>query len=161
LVKIIVDKKYDSLLDTLFKAIHAWYPSNFILWILSLINIEISNEIRDVSNKEKIIFNYNIKNEVEEFDDNHINSQIKDRINYWIEDIIDSITLEYSSVQTQKLKELLIKDEDILLAYTCKVFSFFLKEINISIFENKSESISKFIISEIEKEIDKLKIEEI
>lgn len=161
LVKIIVDKKYDSILDTLFPSIHAWYPSNFILWILSLINIEISNKIRDTSNKESINFNYNIKNEIEEFDDSNIDKIIQNRINYWVEDITDSVTIEYSNIQTQKLKKLLIKDKTLLLSYTSKVFTFFLKEINIHITENKSLSISEFILWEVKKSIDKLEIENI
>lgn len=161
LVKIIVDKKYDSILDTLFPAIHWWYPSNFILWILSLINIEISNKIRETTNKKSIIFDYKIKNETEEFDDNNINWIIKDRINYWVEDITDSVILEYSSLQTKKLKELLINDDKLLLTYTSKVFSFFLNEININISKSKSKNITEFILNEISKSIDKLEIENI
>lgn len=161
LVKIIVDKKYDSLLDNLFSSIHQWYASNFILWILSLINIEISHEIRSTSNKKDIVFDYEISPETIEFDDKHINSKIKDRINYWIEDIIDSVTIEYSSIQTEKIKELLTSDEKVLLAYTSKIFTFFLNEINISISKKQSDSISEFIISEISKYINKLEVENI
>ena len=161
LVKIIIDKKYDTILDTLFPAIHGWYPSNFILWILSLINIEISNRIREVSNKNKIIFNYDIKNEIENFDDNNMNTEIKDRISYWVEDIIDSVIIEYSNIQIKKLQELLSWDTIQLLNYTSKVFSFFLKEININISESKAKSISEFIISEVKSKVNKLEIEKI
>lgn len=161
LVKIIVNKKYDSILESLFPNINNWYPSNFILWILSLIYIEISEKLRSVSWKEKIIFNYNILKETENFDDHNINSEIKDRINFWIEDIIDSVSIEYSEIQTNKLKTLLKDDKTLLLKYTSKVFTFFLSEINISISENKALNISKFIVSEIEKSIDKLKIKKI
>ncbi len=161
LVKIIVDKKYDTILDTLFPAIHLWYPSNFILWILSLINIEISEKIRETSNKKNINFNYNIKKIITEFDDNNIDQSIQNRINYWVEDITDSVVLEYSSIQTQKLKQLLIKDDTLLLNYTNKVFSFFLREININITEKKSRNISEFILSEVKKSINKLEIENI
>ena len=161
LVKIIVDKKYDTILETLFPAIHEWYPSNFVLWILSLINTDISNKIRETSNKELINFEYNKNNEQEEFNDSKINPEIRTRINYWVEDITDSVTLEYSNIQTIKLKKLLIEDEIILLSYTSKVFSFFLNEINISISESKSKNISNFILSEVKKSIDNLKIENI
>jgi hypothetical protein len=161
LVKIIIDTKYDSILETLFPAINWWYPSNFILWILSLINIEISNKIREASNKEKIIFNYKTKKEAEIFDDNNINAEIKSRINYWVEDIIDSVSIEYSNIATEKLKKLLKEDEDILLAYTSKTFSFFLNKINIKISKEKSENISEFILKELKKSIDNLKIEKI
>jgi len=161
LVKIIVDKKYDNILDTLFPTIHAWYPSNFVLWILSLINTEISNKIRDISNKKLINFDYKIKDIIEEFDDSNIDILIRNRINSWVEDITDSVTIEYSDIQTKKLKEFLAWDKTILLSYTSKVFSFFLKEININITENKSLSISEFILSEVQKSIDKLEIENI
>ncbi len=161
LVKIIVNKKYDNILDTLFPTIHTWYPSNFVLWILSLINLEISNEIRNVSNKKHINFQYNIKAEIENFDDSNMDLEIRNRINSWVEDIVDSVTLEYSHIQTEKLKVLLNQDNILLLTYTSKVFTFFLKEINISITESKSLSISEFILSEVEKNIDKLKIEKI
>lgn len=161
LVKIIINKKYDSLLESLFPTIHAWYTSNFILWILSLIHTEISEKIRDVSWKEHITFLYEAQTEIEEFDDNHINPQIKDRINNWVEDIIDSVTLEYSEIQTIKLKSLLEEDKILLLTYTSNVFSFFLKEINISISKNKSLNISEFIISEIKKSVNKLEINNI
>jgi len=161
LVKIIVDKKYDFILDTLFPASASGYPSNFILWILSLIHTEISNKIRDHSNKETIIFDYKTKNETIEFDDNNIDPKIKDRINYWVEDIVDSISIEYSNIQTEKLKELLDTKREIITNYSKIVFIFFLKEINISIPENKAENIIEFIISEVEKNINNLKIEKI
>ncbi len=161
LVKIIVDKKYDFILDSLFPTIHAWYPSNFILWILSLINIEISNKIREISGKKQINFLYKTEKEPREFDDAHIRPEIKDRINYWIEDIIDSVVIEYSNIQTDKLKTLLESDNKQLLTYTQKVFSFFLKEININITPEKSENISKFILSEVKKSVGNLNIEKI
>lgn len=161
LVKIIVDKKYDFILDILFPTIHIWYPSNFVLWIISLINDDISNKIREISKKEKIVFNYLKTNEIIEFDDNHINVEIQKRINFWIEDIIDSLIIEYSEIQTQRLKELLIKDDNLLINYISKIFIFFLKWLNINISENKSENISLFIISEIKKQVNNLKLKEV
>jgi hypothetical protein len=161
LVKIIVDKKYDTILESLFPTIHLWYPSNFVLWILSLINLEISNKIREISKKEIVNFNYKSNNINQKFDDNNIDIEIKNRINLWVEDIIDSVTIEYSYIQTKKLKQLLITDENILLDYTSIVFTFFLKELNISITEKQSKNISEFIIWEIKKEIEKLSIENI
>ena len=116
LVKIIVDKKYDFILEELFKVINHSYPSNFVLWILSLINIEISNKIRENINKELINFSYK-SIELKDFDDNNIDLEVKNRINYWIEDIIDSVTIEYSSIQTLKIIELLENDNDIIVNY--------------------------------------------
>ncbi len=161
LVKIIVDPKYDFLLDTLFPTTNAWFSSNFILWILSLINTDISNKIREVTDQTPIVFDYEIKKDNTIFDDNNIDPKIKNRINNWVEDIISSITIEYSSLQTEKLKQLLNDKRDILINYSKVVFIFFLKEINISISENKAENIVEFIISEVENNIKKLNIEKI
>lgn len=161
LVKIIIDKKFDFLLDTLFPTINKWYSSNFVLWILSLIYVEISDSIREVSKKEKIKFEYIKKQEFEEFDDKNINPEIKDRINYWIEDIVDSTTIEYSDLQTQKLSDLLNDDDELLLSYISKIFIFFLKENNINISQNKANNISYFIIWEINKSIKKINVDEI
>lgn len=156
LVRIIVDKKYDFLLDSLFPCIHKWYPSNFILWILSFINIDISNKIREVTNKKEIIFDYKIKNEKIEFDDNNIDTVIRNRINNWVEDITDSITLEYSETQIKKLKILIETDKELLIVYTSRIFSFFLKELNINISEKKAFNIAEFILNEAKNKISKL-----
>jgi hypothetical protein len=155
LVKILLDKKYDSLIDSIFKTIHFWYPSNFVLWILSLINLEISNKIREITNNNKIKFEYKIQKEEINWNDNNIDIKIRNRINSWVEDINLSIKIEYSEIQTLKLKELLIKNEEILINYISKVFVFFLKEINISITNKKSENIAEFILSVIKKNINK------
>lgn len=160
LVKILLDKKYDFLLDSLFKCLDEWYPSNFILWILSLINIDISNKIREIWNKEKIIFDY-INNENIEFDDSNLDLEIKNRINYWVEDIENSITFEYSNLQLKKLTNQIKENDNNLVEYFMLIFSFFLKEININISESKAKSICEFIIWEIKKSLKKYEIEEI
>jgi hypothetical protein len=86
LVKIIIDKKYDELLDQLFKIMDAGYPSHLLLGILSLIHIELSNKIRELSNKTPVTFNYQSVQTVE-FDDNHLAPEIKNRVNAWVEDM--------------------------------------------------------------------------
>ena len=73
-----MDKKYDFILEELFKVINHSYPSNFVLWILSLINIEISNKIRENINKELINFSYK-SIELKDFDDNNIDLEVKNR----------------------------------------------------------------------------------
>jgi hypothetical protein len=159
LIKIIINKKYDKILNYLCKIIDDGFPSNFLLWILSLINIDITNKIREYSNKEKIIFNYK-EETIKEFDDNHLNGSIKNRINMWVEDMIDIVSIEYSSILTNKLIKLINKNEDTIV-FTSKVFTFFLNEINISITESKSIGIAEFILGEVEKSLQKLEIEEI
>lgn len=160
LVKIIVDKKYDFILNELFKVMEDGYTSNFTLWILSLINTEISNKIRENNTKPLINFNYSRK-EIIDFDSNNIDLEIKNRINYWIEDIIDSVIIDYSNIQTIKIIELLEKDESIIFSYISNILWFFLKWLNINISKKQALSIADFIVSEVLKSIKKLKIEEV
>ncbi len=159
LVKIIVNDKYSTILDDLFKLLDKWYPSNFLLWVISLIYIDISNKIRDFSKKQKIKFHY--KNNLEkEFKENDLDKEVQDRINLWIEDIIDSVTIEYSVIMTKRLKELLLKDDDIIV-FVEKVFYIFLKELNFKTDLNKLKWISIFILKQVYSKINNLKIEEI
>ena len=160
LVKIIIDKKYDSVLENIFKTMDFWYSSNFILWILSLINLEVSNKIREFSWKEQISFDFRLE-EIWEFDDNNMRKPIKDRINLWIEDMIDATTIDFSSIQNKRNIELLDKDWKVIIIFTAQIISFFLNEANISIKKDKAISISKFIISEVKSAMKSLKIEEI
>lgn len=160
LVKIIIDKKYDSVLENIFKVMDFWYSSNFILWILSLINLEVSNKIREISWKEQIIFDFRLE-EIWEFDDNNMRKPIKDRINLWIEDMIDATTIDFSSIQNKRNIELLDKDWKVIIIFTAQIISFFLNKANISIKKDKAISISKFIISEVKSAMKSLKIEEI
>ena len=160
LVKIIIDKKYDSVLENIFKVMDFWYSSNFILWILSLINLEVSNKIREISWKEQISFDFRLE-EIGEFDDNNMRKPIKDRINLWIEDMIDATTIDFSSIQNKRNIELLDKDWKVIIIFTAQIIFFFLNEANISIKKDKAISISKFIISEVKSAMKSLKIEEI
>ena len=160
MVKIIIDKKYDSVLENIFKVMDFWYSSNFILWILSIINLEVSNKIREISWKEQIIFDFRLE-EIWEFDDNNMRKPIKDRINLWIEDMIDATTIDFSSIQNKRNIELLDKDWKVIIIFTAQIISFFLNEANISIKKDKAISISKFIISEVKSAMKSLKIEEI
>ena len=160
LVAIIVDKKYDTILERLFKTMDYWYTSNFVVWIMSIINNDVSNKIRELSNKEKIIFNYRSDEEIK-FSDNNLSKEVKTRINQWIEDIIDSLTIDYSNIQTKKIIELLKNDNEVINQYIALIFIFFLKEINISISKNEALNISNFIISEVLNSIKKIEIEEV
>lgn len=160
LVKIIIDKKYTPIIESLLKAIHSWYSSNFILWIISLVNIEISNNIRDLSWKNKIEFTY-ISETIIEFDDNDIVEEIRNRINFWVEDIIDITSIEYSSLVTKHILDLLWENDEIILLFTKNIFTFFLFNVNISISEEKSENLSRFILDDLKKSLSKLEIENI
>jgi hypothetical protein len=159
LVKILVNQNYDVFLDSLFNLLHKWYPSNFVLWVISLIYPEVSNKIRELSNKELIIFNYKSQEQIV-FNDSDIDIEIKNRINWWIEDIVDSVSIEYSSILTKRLINFLETDDDILL-FISKVFTKFLNDINISIDLSKSQNISEFIIKEVLIKVKNLDLEDI
>lgn len=163
LVQIIKDKKYDFLLESLFKNLDIWYNSNFLIWILSLIYQPIHIKIRELSKKQKFVFNYTISQDIINFDDNNLDENIKIRINIWIEDIIDIISIEYSFLQLQKLKELLSNNNSKkqIVSFCAKIFKFFFQELNIDINEKKSNNYMDFILWEIFKKINSIEIEEI
>lgn len=161
LVKIIVNKKYDFVLGTLFKSMDLGYSSNFILWILSLINIEVSQKIRELSWKNFIVFEYEKTLEKIKFDDSNLPKKIKERINFWIEDIIDSTTVEYSNLKAKKIISLLKIQTKEITNFTALVFWFFLNELNIETSQEEALQIANFIISEVKNAMEKLKIEEI
>lgn len=160
LVLFIRDKKYDSILDSLFKSLDSWYSSNFILWVLSIIYMPVSYKIREISWKEKINFNY-INNLEVTFDDSNLNINLKNRINDWVDDISLIMTTEYSNVSLEKVINLLKKSDKNIVDFTKNIFIFFLKENNIIITENKANSYADFIIWEISNKIQKIEIEEI
>ena len=122
--------------------------------------MEVSNKIREFSWKEQISFDFRLE-EIWEFDDNNMRKPIKDRINLWIEDMIDATTIDFSSIQNKRNIELLDKDWKVIIIFTAQIISFFLNEANISIKKDKAISISKFIISEVKSAMKSLKIEEI
>lgn len=128
---------------------------------MSIINIQVSNKIRELSQKEAIIFNYQKTEEKISFDDHNLNDEVRNRINYWIEDIIDSVTIEYSHIQTKKIIKLLEKDNTKIINFTAQVFTFFLYQIHITITKQKSLSICEFVIMEIEKALRNIDIEEV
>ena len=55
LIEIIKDKRYDFLYDWIFECFDNWYSSNFILWVLSLIYLPVSDKIRDFSHKNLVL----------------------------------------------------------------------------------------------------------
>ncbi len=164
LTEIIRNKKYDIILNDLFKALDSSKTSNFIIWILSLIYLPISNKIRTLNNLENISFDKKPYSEEFVFDDNNLDLEFKNRINLWIEDIIYILKYDYSSVQIKSLLES-IKKEDIdyenIIKFVSKIFQFFFKEFNIYISEEKAYSYSSFIVKEIYNKIKDIEIENI
>jgi len=143
----------------MFAAMDAGHPSNIVLGILSLVYADISHAIREMSGKEKIVFEYD-SSEAKAFDDHQMDDAIKNRINAWIADIIDIVTVEHSSVMVARVQKNAGVDEAIL-SFTKWVFVFFLAEINMTISEEKANNIAHFILSETLKSIAQLEVEEI
>jgi len=160
LVKIIIDKKYDWILESLFSSLDKGFSSNLVLWILSLSYEEISEKIRSSSGKDYAPYTFKYS-ENTEFNDSTLDPQVKQRINFWVEDISDIITLEYSNIQIQELQKNFILNKNIIISFTAKVFQLFLQSSNITATPVQLASISEFILWEIESEIKKLEIEEI
>lgn len=159
LVKLILDKKYDPLLNQLFSSLSKWFSSNFLLWVMSLVYVDISHKIRELSWKSQVEFSYK-SIEVIIFDDSNLPISVKNRINSWVEDMIDSVSINYSHLVTERLLELLKNDETII-KFISLVFAFFLRDVNITITQSKSESIVAFILWEVYKSLEKLEIENI
>lgn len=160
LILIIRNKDFDDLLNPLFDCVDAWYPSNFIVWVFSLVYHPVHLKIREISKKPEFLFHYKIKEQVDFFHDTFVDPQIKNRINVWIEDIIDAVIVEVSSLTTERLKQLLQDDETILI-FISLIFQFFLKKLNLEISIEKSQSYAKFISSEIQKSLKNIALEEI
>ncbi len=150
LVKIILDKRYDDLLWLLLACIDKWYPSNFLLWVFSLVYVDISKKIRETSDKKPFDFFYMSKDFID-FDDNVINLDIRNRINLWVEDMIDVVLVEWSEITTKKLIDLFDNEKNVLDDYFIGVFVFFFKSINITISKSKAFNYIDFITSELKK----------
>lgn len=150
LVEMILLKKFDSLLDALFACLDAWYGTNFLLGVLSLVYHPISDEIRRVWNKEPYVFAYIKTGETLLFDAQDMPLEIRERVNIWIEDMDSVVWLEVSSIIHQRSLGLILYDEKIR-NFTSQVFSFFFSENNISIPESKAKSYTEFILGELEK----------
>lgn len=163
LTQIIRNPKYDFLLEDLFKTLDSGYSSNFLLWILSLVYLPISDKIRELSSKDMIEFDYVKTFEKVNFDDNNLDESIKNRINFWLEDIIDIISIEYSSLQISQIKTLFLKREEYnqLLIFSSLVFEFFFEELNIEISQKKSQNYIDFIMQQVYTKIQTLESYEV
>lgn len=159
LVKLILDKKYEGLLDALFVLLDRWIPSPFILWIMSLVYQPISDKIRGDLWQSCIEFNFKEK-EPTEFHDNTLHEKVKTRINQWYEDVINILSIEYSNILTKRLIKTIKSDKDILV-FVSNVFTFFFKEAHIDITNSKSRDYCHFIIDELYWRLRDLELDEI
>lgn len=150
LVEMILKKKYDDLLSDLFACLDAGYGTNFLLGILSLIYLPISHEIRRFSDKPQIQFHYEMSTEPQSFDDHNMPPAVRKRVNDWIADMETVISLEVSSLITQRTLGLILYDEKIRV-FSSQVFAFFFRELGITISDTKARSYSEFILGELQK----------
>lgn len=150
LVKIILEKKYDDMVSLLFPCRDRGYPSNFLIGVFSLVYEDISKAIRDISGKSHIKFTY--ANEVKkEFDDNDMPKELRERINHWVEDMMDVVAMESSDILTKRLIELLDNYDEDLHNFIAQVFTYFFKSLQINISDWKAYNYVDFIISELKK----------
>ncbi len=150
LVEMILKKKYDILLGKLFPALDAWYGANFLLWILSLVYIPISHEIRKNSWSPQINFEFIIQDALQVFHPESIPTQIRTRINDWIEDMHSVIRFEVSSIITERSLRLIIYDTTIR-EFTRETLIFFFSELHYTLSQSTAESYTDFILKELEK----------
>lgn len=162
LIEIIKNDEFDFLHEEIFNLINLWFWSNFVLGMISLIYQPVSLKIREISSKEIINFDYNIWFEISDFNDDLLDSEIKNRINYWIEDIFDVISTEFSSLQIKNMLKLFDSDEyKNVERFWILIFCFFFKKLNIKISKSQSKPYINFILNELVKKISSIKLEKI
>lgn len=163
LVEIIKNPRYDFLLDPLFSSLDEWYPSNFLLWILSLIHIDISHHIRSISWKQKAEFIEPKTREIISFSQDNITPDIQKRINLWIEDMSDVIALESSTLMIQNTFWLNKnhQSKEKVLTFQSIVFQFFFYELWYDLPFDTSFSYNQYIFQEVMNSMKKMTFEEV
>ncbi len=155
LVQMILQKRYDALLDELFICFDVGYGTNFLLGIMSLVYLPISDEIRKTWGKTQIVFEYDVPVEPITFDDHTLPPMIRKRINQWIEDMELVMWLESSALVTQRTFWMMLYDEKIR-NFTTSIFMFFFHDVGITISESKAKSYVEFILGELHKSTKKI-----
>ena len=178
IVDILKDNHFDTVVPLLVDMLKIWAPSNLIIWAMSLIfdkavyvirncYREVANKImiidNNIANNYKVELSYERSTEVIEFDDNNINSIIKDRINSWIEDIIYVISFDPSTIVTTKFFDLIkVKENrEIVINLIAWTFTFFLYDLNIIITKDKAFLYSEYILEEVIKKLKTVTLEEV
>lgn len=150
LVELILKNKYDGLLEKLFPALDAWYGTNFLLGILSLVYVPISNEIRKNSWLPKVQFEFQIPSKKQEFHPDKIPDEIRIRINDWIDDLHAVVRLESSAIISERSLGLIIYDQTIR-DFTKVTLMFFFLELQFQITDGLASNYTDFILKELEK----------
>ncbi len=160
LVEIILKPEFDSLHESMFRCMNAGLNSNFVLWVLSLAYEPISVKIREITEKPYTPFVL-LTWELQEFHDYSIPESVKFRINSWVEDLTDIVSIETAHVSKQSNIQAMLEEEEKVLAFMSEVFSFFLTKNNFHVKKSKSESYSLFILWEVKKSLYSTTTEEI
>ena len=150
LVELILKKKYDDLLEKLFPALDAWYGTNFLLGIISLVYPPVSHEIRKAIGLTPISFEFIIQDEPQVFNPESIPDKIRMRINDWIEDMHNVIRLESSTIITERSLRLIIYDETIR-DFCMTTLLFFFWELRYTMTPLIARNYTDFILKELEK----------
>lgn len=162
LTQIIQNKKYDSLLTELFKTLNIWATSSFVLWVMSLVYLPISDTLRKLMGKELVAFSYTKTFDEQNFSEDLLDDALKNRINIWVEDINFILNYEHSTLQIQQLlgsfKE---KHSGQILQFTTEVFIFFFHELHIKIPHATAKKYCDFILREVFFGLQKIPLEEI
>lgn len=164
--KIISSKQYDELIPHIFPLFSAEIPSNFIIGVFSLVYKPASDIIRThyiAQSKEPqcIDFIYTPYTTPQNFDENSIDPTIRNRINAWVEDIFTAIGYNPSVILTKKFLEIILvnKIKKNIIHFMAHTFIFFLETLHITISEEKAHLYSEFILSEVKKKLNGLKLE--
>lgn len=158
LAEVLRNPDYDFIIEDVISNLEWGISSNFILGVISLIYMPISDKIRELSWKEHISFRYSSEERLI-FDDNDIPDEIKTRLANLVEDIDDIVNYEPSTVVTQRLKEKI--EKKYVIDFFSKVFTEFFNMVNIEITKQKSDQYVSFIISQIKLNLEKIILEEI
>lgn len=162
LTEIIRDPQYDFLLGDLFKSLDAWFSSNFLLGVLSFIYQPVSDEIRRLTQKNPIEMPYKKTFDKIAFHDTSLDEGLKKRINAWVEDMVDIVSLEYSHLQIQKMIDMFSKQQkEVIVRFWALVFWYFFDEKNIEVSRNTAFQYIDFILSQVFQKLQTLQVEEI
>lgn len=163
--KIISSKRYDELIPHIFPLFSAEIPSNFIIGAFSLVykpasDIIRKNYTRSPKDVQYIDFVYTPSMTPIEFDENSLDPTIRTRINAWVEDIFAVIGYDPSVILTEKFLHIAsTKARKDVVHFMSAVLIFFLGSIHINISEEKSRLYAEFILGEVRKNLEWLKLE--
>jgi hypothetical protein len=173
--EILKDPKYDVLIPFVVETLKIQTPSNFILWSLSLIYNDAALLIRanynrnnslviipENKNMENSLVDYIRKEEAIEFSEENLDPNLRKRINEWIEDIYSVICFDPSTIVTDRFLGLISKNEkEHFINLLCAILTFFFYDLNITIPKSIAFKYSDFILGEIKRKVEWLKLEEI